>query len=169
MTASAGEAVEFIGAHTRPDAVDEVARAHLAEWGDLYPAATPSTVAAELLTDVDGPASPSFRRTWFATIDGVVVGSVSLRGGGEVDAADESKFPGPWLANLWVDPAHRGRGIASTLLDHAMSNALALGIGRLRLVTTDAVALYTRRRWSIEADITVGGRPATVMVTTVAP
>ena len=171
MTGAAGptESVEIVAAHSRPDAADHVAQAHLAEWGDLYPDLAPAVVIDELRADLGHAHSPEFRRSWYATIGGEVVGSVALRGSGEVDPADEDRFPGPWLANLWVEPMHRGHGFASALLDHAADAARGMDIGRLRLVTTDAVPIYLRRGWVIEDDITIGGRPAIVMIGTLEP
>ncbi|KOG35233.1 GNAT family N-acetyltransferase [Streptomyces resistomycificus] len=52
------------------------------------------------------------------------------------------------IKRLWTDPALRGRGIASGLLDAALAHAAERGVGVLRLSVwvwrTGAVALYER-------------------------
>lgn len=52
------------------------------------------------------------------------------------------------IKRLWTDPAHRGRGIASRLLDAALAHAAESGVGTVRLSVwewrTGAVALYER-------------------------
>ena len=53
------------------------------------------------------------------------------------------------VKRLWVEPAFRGRGIASALMDQIEEKARSLGYRRVILQTrpimTDAVALYTKR------------------------
>jgi ribosomal protein S18 acetylase RimI-like enzyme len=52
------------------------------------------------------------------------------------------------IKRLWTDPANRGRGIASRLLDAGLTQASESGVGRVRLSVwewrTGAVALYER-------------------------
>jgi len=52
------------------------------------------------------------------------------------------------IKRIWTDPAHRGRGIASRLLDAALAHASDSGVGTVRLSVwewrTGAVALYKR-------------------------
>ena len=51
------------------------------------------------------------------------------------------------IAQLWVDPAHRGRGAGLQLLDAALAEAKARGCRRVFLMTYDFQApwLYERR------------------------
>ncbi|MFE9676722.1 GNAT family N-acetyltransferase [Streptomyces sp. NPDC006259] len=52
------------------------------------------------------------------------------------------------IKRLWTDPAFRGRGVASGLLDAALARASEDGVGTVRLSVwrwrTEAVALYER-------------------------
>ncbi|MDC2951006.1 GNAT family N-acetyltransferase [Streptomyces heilongjiangensis] len=52
------------------------------------------------------------------------------------------------IKRLWTDPAHRGRGVASRLIDAAVAHAAENGVSTLRLSVwrwrTGAVALYER-------------------------
>ena len=57
------------------------------------------------------------------------------------------------VKRLWVEPAYRGRGIASALMDRIEDRARQLGFRRVilqtRLLMTDAVALYTKRGYAL--------------------
>lgn len=52
------------------------------------------------------------------------------------------------IKRIWTDPAHRGRGVATGLLDAALAHAGENGVGTVRLSVwrwrTGAVALYER-------------------------
>ena len=57
------------------------------------------------------------------------------------------------VKRLWVEPAYRGRHIASALMDRIEEKARALGYRRVILQTRpimpDAVALYTKRGYEL--------------------
>lgn len=60
-----------------------------------------------------------------------------------------------WVLNdLYVDPAHRGRGVADRLMDAAERFAADDGARSISLLTahdnTPARSLYERRRWSVD-------------------
>src|SRR5258708_4395148 len=49
-----------------------------------------------------------------------------------------------WLADVFVVPAHRGRGLASALVKHALADAQHQGLRRWLLGTRDAHELYAQ-------------------------
>lgn len=53
----------------------------------------------------------------------------------------------PWMASLYVDEAHRNKGIGRLLQAHATSVARELGYARIYLIT-DHVGYYERFGWS---------------------
>ncbi len=67
------------------------------------------------------------------------------------------------VKRLWTDPAHRGQGVASTLVRTAVEGAAANGVGTVRLSVwgwrEDAIALYERfgftvaESWDDRADM----------------
>lgn len=80
-------------------------------------------------------------RSWFvASVDGVPAGL----------AACASAFEGPpgrWeITSVWVDPAHRGQGLAAQLMAAVRDHAVAGGATELALWVTDrntaAIRLY---------------------------
>lgn len=73
---------------------------------------------------------------------GNAVGCIALKGTGP-DYAE--------LKRLWVDPGHRGSGLAKALMDEAERIARELGVALLRLdthrVLTAPIAMYRRWGW----------------------
>ncbi|MDX8342290.1 GNAT family N-acetyltransferase [Rossellomorea sp. YZS02] len=57
----------------------------------------------------------------------------------------------PWLACLYVDPDHRGDGLGSELLDHALKEVGKKGYDRLYL-TTDLEGYYEKYGWTHSTD-----------------
>jgi GNAT superfamily N-acetyltransferase len=53
----------------------------------------------------------------------------------------------PWLAALYVDAAHRNRGIGGALIERLLEVARALGIRRLYLHTETASEYYRKKGW----------------------
>ncbi len=49
-----------------------------------------------------------------------------------------------WLCDVYVEPAYRGRGVGTALLDAVAERLGELGVGRAMLATADAHELYAR-------------------------
>ena len=49
-----------------------------------------------------------------------------------------------WLCDVYVDPAARGKGVGTTLLDAVTGHLAELGLSRTLLATADAHAVYAR-------------------------
>lgn len=107
---------------------------------------------------------------WVAVLDGRVVGHVSViepRDGWEVEgwsagtglAKDEMAA----VSVLFVDLSVGGRGIGTTLLDHAVAQARALGrTPVLDVVQEHSIAadLYRRRGWRVVGEVRPPWLPA---------
>lgn len=65
----------------------------------------------------------------------------------------------PWVAAVWVEPAHRDRGIGSALVRRGVEAALRLGFDRAYLCALPPRHdFYMRRGWRIlEANVTPDG------------
>ncbi|GAB3256344.1 GNAT family N-acetyltransferase [Alteromonas gracilis] len=109
-------------------------QAHL---NDMEPTAPPESRHA---LDLEGLRSPHVR-VWVAVDGDDLVGTVALA---EIDATHAE------LKSMRTDPRMRGRGVASTLLEHALADARSRGVGRISLETgsmdffAPARALYAR-------------------------
>lgn len=55
---------------------------------------------------------------------------------------DEATFA--WIADVFVDKAHRGRGLGTWMVDRIVSDLSALGVTRFVLATADAQEVYRR-------------------------
>jgi uncharacterized protein (DUF952 family)/GNAT superfamily N-acetyltransferase len=79
------------------------------------------------------------------------------------DELPDSREPGPWIAAVWVDPAHRRRGVGSALVRHAERRARALGHDNVFLYTEDKGEWYAQSGWKALRSSTLNGLPITVM------
>lgn len=80
----------------------------------------------------------------FVAVDGeTLLGSASL----VADDLETRPELTPWLASVFVAPEHRGRGVASALVQRVVEEARSSGIDRLYLWTTDQERLYARLGW----------------------
>lgn len=139
-----------------PQAIDELAGHHYAEWVHLYPDDTIASFAADLSRP---PGVNSLPATWILTVDKQVVGSVSLL---DYDLDTDSRWS-PWLANLWVHQDWRGRGLGKRLALHACGQGVAAGFTTLYLYTAEHAAFYTDMGWRQLRSTHKNGVPITIM------
>ena len=69
----------------------------------------------------------------------------------------------PWLASLFVPPEIRNHGIASTLIQKVLQEAVALGFSTCYLYTPDQERFYARRGWHLLEHTTYRNRRVSVM------
>lgn len=126
---------------------------HAAWWADDG-WSLPETEA--FLRRATGPAAPC---AFVAESDGAPIGTAML------DTDDLGARPdlGPWLASVWVEPAWRGRGVATALVSQVETAARALGYSRLWLFTPDAAGFYAARGWQLAGSDAWLGRPVVLM------
>ncbi|NVN87737.1 MAG: GNAT family N-acetyltransferase [Rhodopseudomonas sp.] len=64
------------------------------------------------------------------------------------DLAERPQFT-PWVAAVWVDPAHRGLRVGAALVDRAAGDCFALGMTRVYLCARPARSgFYGRLGWT---------------------
>lgn len=132
-----GRAVTVL-AIERADFADPALVAFLqAHLDDLAPTAP---ACSQHALDLGGLQRPDVR-LWTASADASLVGTVALAA---VEAGHEE------LKSMRTDPAHRGAGVASALLRHALDDARGRGVERISLETgsqpffAPARALYAK-------------------------
>ena len=129
-------------------ALPRVAAAVLAEFGHAYPEWTLAQACLELDNRRGLP------RSWFAVADDRVIGCASLMLDDEVEGMADV---GPWLGNVWVDEAHRARGVGRALVAAVVVEARRHGCTRLHLVTDSASDWYERQGWIADDEVEVHG------------
>lgn len=134
--------MEIVPLAEHPEAIPDLARWHLAEWGHYSASRTRESTEARL-------------RRHLAS-DGIPLTMVALEGGEPVGSAalvwnDLKTRPelSPWLADVVVDPAWRRRGIGSKLVARLAEEARERGVETLYLYTPDQERLYARLGWEL--------------------
>jgi N-acetylglutamate synthase-like GNAT family acetyltransferase len=95
----------------------------------------------------------------------VAIGEM-LEGSAAIVAQDMETRPelGPWLASVYVAPAYRHQGVASSLIEHVQHQARQHDIRELFLFTPDAkVAFYLQRGWQLVEATTYRGSRVTIL------
>lgn len=135
----------------------DLARWHFAEWQALYPGDSVESFATDLARCRDDRHLPL---TWVLLDEaGTLAGSVSIL---ESDLDSEPRLT-PWLANLWIHPDARQRGLGSRLLAHACDVCWQHGNRALYLYTPDQAAFYLARGWQVVRHREFSGVRITIM------
>ncbi|WP_158602001.1 GNAT family N-acetyltransferase [Pararobbsia silviterrae] len=66
-----------------------------------------------------------------------------------VNEVPEDTVQSAWLSAVWVDEAHRGRGVGAAIVDACCAHARRLGEPALLLMTADEREFYERRGWTV--------------------
>ena len=131
--------IEIVSIVDRPDLVGVAAAWQWEQWGrkNGAPLATVEAFIAAHIAVIGVPQC-------FVLLDGGVPAAVATLEAHDLDARPDLS---PWLANLVVDPAFRGRGHAIRLVRHTEAACRAAGLPRLYLNTESAKELYGRLGW----------------------
>ena len=146
--------IESLADH--PGAMAAIGRWHWDEWGHADPSGSLESWTAALHDRAQRDDIP----TAFVALDGAEpVGSAVLV---EYDM-DTRRDLSPWLAGVFVTPSHRGRGVASALVRHAVRVAARMRVHRLYLYTAPARGLYEKLGWRPLVEEHYEGQPVTIM------
>ena len=130
---------------------------HHAEWGHLYEGWTREMALAELSSH----SGPDCLPTSLVLLDDArLLGSVSLV---LEDAPEFCSEGSPWLANLYVLPEARGRGLGAELVRAAIRVAASQQIAELFLFTPAHSGFYQRLGWRVLARTSLRGTPVHLM------
>jgi predicted N-acetyltransferase YhbS len=140
-----------------PAAIPTIARWHFDQWGRKSPTRSVASAAERLRGHLRRDATPL---TMVALAGREVVGSAALICQDMKDARPELS---PWLADVFVDPARRRRGVASALVAALVAKARALGVETLHLYTPDQENLYARLGFVVRERIDYRGERVALM------
>jgi GNAT superfamily N-acetyltransferase len=137
--------------------METIARLHFQEWGLLTGSESREKYRASLESNLLTNAIPS---ALVAYSGDELLGSVSLV---LCDMNIRTELS-PWLAQLFVVPNRRSRGIGSRLVGSAVRRAQALGFERLYLYTSGKLPIfYQSLGWSVRECVDYLGKQRTVM------
>jgi len=145
--------IEFLA--DRPEFIPLLAEWHHHEWAYLRPG---FSLADRIAMLHERSGRHELPITFVASSGAELLGSAMLV------AHDMETRPqySPWLAGVFISPAHRRRGIGRALSEHVVRVAAGLGFATLYLYTPSAQDFYSRLGWSIlerahyrDTDVTV--------------
>jgi GNAT superfamily N-acetyltransferase len=145
--------IEFLA--DRPEFVPTLAAWHFREWAYLRPG---DSVANRIRLLRERSGRRELPITFVASSGAELLGSAMLIHH-EMDTRPQYT---PWLAGVFVAPAHRGRGVGRALTQRVVSEAAVHGFLTLYLFTPSAEAFFSHLGWSIvertryrNADVTI--------------
>ncbi|MDO9564574.1 MAG: GNAT family N-acetyltransferase [Bradyrhizobium sp.] len=131
--------IEYLADHVSH--LPRLAQWHFAEFGYLNPANTLDRYVERLTAALQKSDLP----TTFIALDGdSLLGSASL-----VRRTITHPHLSPWLSSVYVDPPHRGRGIASALVGRVERAAAGMSLDRIYLFTPSSEKLYAGLGWEL--------------------
>lgn len=133
-----------------------LAKLHGQEWGHLYAEWNADTALREFETQKGDGTLPA---TILAVEEDELLGSVSLI----YDDLPGREDLNPWLASLFVLPAHRGRSVGGFLLREAESLLRKNRVERIYLFTESATEFFRRNGWSPLGETQCHGHPVQIL------
>lgn len=135
--------MRIVPLHEQPRRIRELAKRHHPQWQAAHPGMTLPEWEAEFARHAVATGLPL---TLLALDENdVLLGSASL----VADDMDGAAPWSPWLANVLVAEAARGRGVGQALTDAIVAQARARGFAELFLFTEDQQDFYARRGWTL--------------------
>jgi N-acetylglutamate synthase-like GNAT family acetyltransferase len=135
--------MQLINLKLQPQAIHQIAQWHFDEWHALFPERTLADFAAELTESMHSHTIP---QTWLLLDEQQnVCGTGSLL----LQDMNTNQHLSPWLANIFLLPECRGRGLGRALVQQLMQEASQLGVTVLYLFTEDQQSFYEKLGWQL--------------------
>ena len=157
--------VEIVALRQQPEFIHELAQWHQQEWRYSGRSVPITRRVQRLRSHLESNGLPN---TWLAlstnsethrSSNASLLGSVSLVDYVFQNSCDTSA----WVANLFVVPEQRGKGLGAELLAFAEGQAEGLNLSRLFLFTPDHRDFYQSKRWAFVNQARVQGQWVDVM------
>ncbi len=135
--------MQLINLKLHSHVIPQIAQWHFDEWHALFPEKTLADFVAELEESLAGDSIP---QTWLLLDEQHNVcgtGSLLLRD------MNTNQQLSPWLANIFLRPAHRGQGLGRALVQQLMLEAQRRGVPVLYLFTEDQQSFYEKLGWQL--------------------
>ena len=128
------------------------------EWKDVWGGKTVEEVRAYFAANTSREQIPI---TYVAVEEGRLCGTVTL----DLEDLDLRGYEdvSPWLVCLYVEGAHRGRGLGRQLVYHAKAQAPGLKLSSLYLWTENLEPMYLQLGWRVLQWTQYHGRDITIM------
>jgi predicted N-acetyltransferase YhbS len=147
--------IEDLSRHT--NLIPLLAHLHFEQWGALTGASSGSDYEVLLGRHASAPKLPL---TLVALSHDGLIGSTNVV---DCDMAIRSDLT-PWLAQLYVLPKERGRGIGSALVQAALARSRELGFQNLYLYTSGTLPIfYERIGWTTRETVQYKGKERIIM------
>lgn len=144
-----------------PQYIPTLAAWHHEMWSHLNPGDTEAARADRLRLHTGRPGIPT---TLLALEGETLLGSASLV---QNDLTTHPHLT-PFLASVYVAPAHRHQGVASALVRRMRDEVTQLGLPQFYLITPDQQRLYARLGWREVEQVYYRGELVTLMTVTCA-
>jgi N-acetylglutamate synthase-like GNAT family acetyltransferase len=123
--------------------IPTIAQWHFAEWHALFPHKSVEDFAADLRESLQQDGIP---QTWvLLDAHGEAAGTASLL----LSDMTTNQQLSPWLANIYIHPLLRGKGLGKQVVLHVMTEARQRELTKLYLFTEDQQAFYEKLGWEL--------------------
>lgn len=139
-----------------PEHIPSIAMWHFQEWGALFPEKSEADFASDLATTLNDSSLPL---SWVLLLEQQVVGTASIL----LQDMQTNRDLSPWLANIYLAPAARGKGLGKWLVLQVMQQAQQLGLTKLYLFTVDKPEFYQQLGWQPLKQELYEGKLVTIM------
>lgn len=148
--------MQIVSLAEQPQHLAKLAYWHHSEWSYLYPDISLRDRAESMADYFSAESVPKM----FIAVDGD-----ELLGSTAIDRNDMDTLPHltPWISDVYVNPAFRGKGIGTALVRHAMEYARNKGVRTLYLYTPGQEDFYTRLGWKRMTRDIYHNHPVSVM------
>ena len=155
--------MQLINLKLRPEVIPQIAQWHFDEWHPLFPERTLADFAAELGESLHSDTIP---QTWVLLDE-----QQHIQGTGSLLLRDmnTNHHLSPWLANIFLRPSCRGRGLGRALVLQLMAQAQKLGVPVLYLFTEDQQPFYEKLGWQLHHRELYAGQWVSVMQCVLSP
>lgn len=135
--------MQLFNLNAYPDFIPRLAQWHFQQWHALFPHKSEEDFAADLRESLQQHGLP---QTWvLLDAQGEPAGTASLL----LSDMTTNQHLSPWLANIYIHPLQRGKGLGKQVVQQVMAEARQRGLRTLYLFTEDQQTFYEKLGWEL--------------------